>query len=86
MFNILSASLKYPEKDIQFDSIYHEHVRTYSLKPIIKLFSHYNLKVIKVEKASRYGGNIRVHVSKNYKENVNKNVQNTLNSEIKFGL
>ena len=25
-------------------------------------------------------------MSKNYKENVNKNVQNTLNSEIKFGL
>ena len=55
-------------KDLQFDSIYHEHVRTYSLKPIIKLFSFYDLKVIKVERASRYGGNIRVHVAKNFNE------------------
>ena len=73
-------------KDLQFDSIYHEHVRTYSLKPIIKLFSFYDLKVIKVERASRYGGNIRVHVAKNFNEKIHQSVQNTLDLEENFGL
>jgi SAM-dependent methyltransferase len=73
-------------KDLQFDSIYHEHIRTYSLKPIIKLFSYYNLKVVKAERGSRYGGNIRVHISNNLDERVDKSIKNILNLENKFGL
>lgn len=44
----------------QFDSIYHEHVRTYTLKSLIKLFEQYGLVVFDVERVPRYGGNIRV--------------------------
>ena len=73
-------------KDLQFDSIYHEHVRTYSLKPILKLFSFYNLKVVKAERGSRYGGNIRVHVTNNLDEKIDKSVDNILKLEKKFGL
>lgn len=45
----------------QFEGIYHEHVRTYSLKALVKLFPYYGLEVFDVQRASRYGGNIRAY-------------------------
>ena len=70
----------------QFDTIYHEHLRTYSLKSIIKLFSYYDFTVTDVERGSRYGGNIRVHVTKGKNKTVSENVINLLELEEKSGL
>ena len=70
----------------QFDTIYHEHLRTYSLKSLIKLFSYYNFTITDVERGSRYGGNIRVHVTKGKNRHVSKNVTALLNLEENFGL
>ena len=49
-------------------------LRTYSLKSIIKLFSYYDFTVTDVERGSRYGGNIRVHVTKGKNKTVSENV------------
>ncbi len=73
-------------EDGQFDTIYHEHLRTYSLKSIIKLFSYYNFTVTDVERGSRYGGNIRVHVTKGKNKPISDNVRNLLSLEEKSGL
>ena len=62
----------------QFDTIYHEHLRTYSLKSLIKLFSYYNFTVTDVERGTRYGGNIRVHVTKGKNRNVSESVESLL--------
>ena len=70
----------------QFDTIYHEHLRTYSLKSIIKLFSYYNFTITDVERGSRYGGNIRVHVTKGKNRPVSENVTTLLNLEENSGL
>jgi len=70
----------------QYDTIYHEHIRNYSLKSLIYLFEMYNLKVIDCEVLERYNGSIRVVVSKNTKIKSSLNVVNTLNKEKKFGL
>ena len=70
----------------QFDTIYHEHLRTYSLKSLIKLFSYYNFTITDIERGSRYGGNIRVHVTKGKNRHVSKNVTALLNLEENFGL
>jgi hypothetical protein len=48
----------------QFDSIYHEHVRTYTLKSLVTLFAQYGMEVFDVERVPRYGGNIRVYVGR----------------------
>ena len=48
----------------QFDGIYHEHIRTYSLKSIVTLCAYYNMEVFDVQRASRYGGNIRCYVAR----------------------
>jgi len=70
----------------QFDTIYHEHLRTYSLKSLIKLFSYYNFTVTDVERGSRYGGNIRVHVTKGKDRPVSDNVKTLLALEESSGL
>jgi SAM-dependent methyltransferase len=49
---------------VQFDTIYHEHLRTYSLMSLVKLFSYYDFSVVDALKVSRYGGNIRVIIAK----------------------
>jgi len=70
----------------QFDTIYHEHLRTYSLKSLVKLFSYYNFTITDVERGSRYGGNIRVHVTKGKNRPVSENVTTLLNLEENSGL
>ena len=70
----------------QFDTIYHEHLRTYSLKSLIKLFSYYNFTVTDVERGTRYGGNIRVHVTKGKNRNISKRVESLLKIEEESGL
>ena len=48
----------------QFDGIYHEHIRTYSLKSLVNLFSMYGLEVFDVRRAYRVGGNMRAYIAK----------------------
>lgn len=48
-------------KKNQFDTFYHEHLRTYSLTSLIKLLKYYNFNIINAFRSDRYGGNIQVH-------------------------
>jgi SAM-dependent methyltransferase len=70
----------------QYDTIYHEHIRTYSLRSLVKLFSYYGMQVIRAERVSRYGGNIRAHVSKNPSRAVDASVGELLAVEESLGL
>jgi C-methyltransferase-like protein/putative zinc binding protein/methyltransferase family protein len=70
----------------QFDTIYHEHLRTYSLTSLIALFKHYDFTVIDVERGDRYGGNIRVHVQKGKGRKQSPRVAALLAVEKKAGL
>ena len=70
----------------QFDTTYHEHLRTYSLKSLIKLFSYYNFTITDVERGSRYGGNIRVYVTKGKNRPISESVTTLLNLEENLGL
>ena len=65
----------------QFDTVYHEHLRTYSLTSFIKLFEPYDFTVTDVERGSRYGGNIRVHVTKGKGRPVGSSVAQLLQVE-----
>ena len=47
----------------QFDTFYHEHPRTYSLHSFKEISSRLGLNLSNVTYPSRYGGNIRVHIS-----------------------
>jgi C-methyltransferase-like protein/putative zinc binding protein/methyltransferase family protein len=70
----------------QYDTIYHEHIRTYCLKPIIKLFSFYDMEVYHVERVSRYAGNIRVFTARKGRKSVASSVDKLMRAEQEFGL
>lgn len=70
----------------QFEGIYHEHVRTYSLKALTTLMPQYGLEVFDVQRASRYGGNIRAYVARKGTREVQKNVPDLLKTEEEAGL
>lgn len=70
----------------QFDTIYHEHLRTYSLRSLIGLFNQYDFTVTDVERGDRYGGNIRVYATKGKGRAVSPQVKELLKLEKEFGL
>ena len=71
---------------VQYDSIYHEHLRYYSLKSIIRLFEMYNFVVTDVERIGNYGGSIRVFAVKGKNLPMSDNVKNLLRAEEEIGL
>ena len=68
---------------LQFDSIYHEHLKYYSLKNLIQLFNYYDFTVIDAEKITNYGGSIRCYAQKGKNRNQSKRLQDLLNEETK---
>jgi hypothetical protein len=70
----------------QFDTVYHEHLRTYSLTALVALFDQYDFTVTDVERGDRYGGNIRVHVTKGKGRKVSPAVGELLQLEKDSGL
>ena len=72
-------------KKKQFDSFYHEHLRTYSLASLIKLLGIYKFYPINAYTSDRYGGNIQVHFSQ-IKDRRSKNIKHLLTKEKKYGL
>lgn len=55
-------------KKKQFDTFYHEHPRTYSLKSFTCIAKLLNMSIYSYSLPKRYGGNIRVFLKKNYKK------------------
>ncbi len=43
-----------------YDNIFHQHLRNYSLKPLIRLFADYGMDVFDIERSEIHGGSIRV--------------------------
>ena len=70
----------------QFDTVYHEHLRTYSLHSLVRLFKECGFTVMDAREVSRYGGNIRVYVGKGENREVSPNVDSILAMEKAFGL
>ena len=48
----------------KFDTFFNEHPRTYSLESFKKIAQQLDREISKCEFVSRYGGNIRVFISK----------------------
>lgn len=72
-------------KDLTFDNIYHEHVNYWSVTSINNFFNSLGYFVTDVEHIDTHGGSIRIYVKRN-KTNINNNVYEFLNNEIKFGI
>ncbi len=49
---------------MEFDSIYHEHLCYYSLRPLMKLFGLHGMELFDVKKIPIHGGSLRIYVQK----------------------
>ncbi|OHA17042.1 MAG: hypothetical protein A3C79_02040 [Candidatus Taylorbacteria bacterium RIFCSPHIGHO2_02_FULL_45_28] len=72
-------------KKLEFDTIYHEHLRFYALKPLIRLLGDAGLSVVDAERISAAGGSIRVYARKG-KLPSSKRVKDLIAEEEKVGL
>lgn len=70
----------------QYDSIYHEHLRYYTLKSLIRLFAQYDFTVTDIERIDNYGGSIRVFAEKGRGRPVQPGIQEMLDAEERAGL
>lgn len=71
---------------VQYDSIYHEHLKYYSVKSIIRLFDYYDFTVVEVDRIPNYGGSIRVYAKKGKNHPVGASVTDLLKEEQRCGL
>lgn len=68
-------------KTLQYDTIYHEHLRYYSLKSLTYLFNKHGLEVIHAKQIPTHGGSIRVYAARPGIHTVQKSVNQILEEE-----
>jgi hypothetical protein len=73
-------------KGVQYDTIYHEHIRSYSLKSLIYLFESNGFTVVDAMRVQRYAGTLRVFAAKGKGIPVSDSVGKLLSEEESFGL
>ena len=72
--------------EMHWDSIYHEHLRCYSLRPLIYLFNLFNMDIFDAEKITTHGGSIRAYACKRGAYPISGNVSKMLKDEKDNGL
>lgn len=70
---------------LQYDSIYHEHLRYYLIKPLQVLFANYGFTLVDVERIPNYGGSIRAYARKGRSAEVKPSVAEMLRLEERMG-
>ena len=71
-------------KTVQYDTIYHEHLRYYSLDSLNFLFKKHNLEIIDVKEIPTHGGSIRVYAARKGFYKISPNVKKQFNKERKY--
>lgn len=69
---------------LEFDTIYHEHLRYYGLKQITFLLKLFDMEVFHAERISAQGGSIRVYSCHKGKFPISESVQKILDEEEKL--
>src|SRR5207237_1014410 len=74
-------------REVQFDTIYHEHFTYLSLLAVRTIAERQGLKIVDVEKQPTHGGSLRVFMARAESGHaVSPNVQALLDEEIAAGL
>ena len=74
-------------REVQFDTIYHEHFTYLSLLAVKRIFEERGLTIFDVEKQPTHGGSLRIFAARaEAKAPVSANVDAVLDEEIGFGL
>lgn len=71
---------------VQYDTIYHEHLRYYSLQSLKNLFDRHGLEIFRVKRIPTHGGSIRVYSARKGQYPIHSSVNELLSEEEKKGL
>lgn len=71
---------------LQYDTVYHEHLRYYSLHSLKFLLEKHGLEIFHVERIPTHGGSIRVFAARKGRCRVDPSVSNQLKEEQRAGL
>lgn len=71
-------------KTLQYDTIYHEHMRYYSLMSLNYLFKRHGLEIIDVKEIPTHGGSIRVFASRKGIYKITSRVKRQFKKEKKY--
>lgn len=66
----------------QYDTIYHEHLRYYSLQSLSFLLTKHRLEIFKAERIPTHGGSIRVYAAKKGRYKIDKSVNVVIRNEL----
>ncbi len=69
---------------VQYDTIYHEHLRYYSLESLNFLLKKHNLEIIDTKEIPTHGGSIRVYAARKGIYKISKNVKNQFKKEKRY--
>jgi hypothetical protein len=73
-------------RDLEYDTIYHEHLSYISLKPLPPFFAQFDMEVFDVQQRDIHGGSFRVFVSRKGQRKVSPVVEEILKKEDAEGL
>ena len=73
-------------KNLEFDTIYHEHLSYFSILPLLKLVEQFGLEIFDIRKQSVHGGTLRIFVSKKDNCQINNSVKFFIHEENELGL
>ncbi len=73
-------------KTLQYDTVYHEHLRYYHVGALKRLFEKHQLEIFHVKKIPTHGGSIRVYAGRKNMYKKTKDLINILKYESKIGI
>jgi len=73
-------------KNLEFDTVYHEHLSYFSILPLLHLMNNFGLDIFDIRKQSVHGGTLRIFVSKSNNFEINGSVKKFIQLENEFGL
>lgn len=73
-------------EQLQYDTIYHEHLRYYGVGSLLELFRRHDLEVIRVKRIPTHGGSIRVFAARKGAHPIDQSVEEFLQLEASSGL
>lgn len=73
-------------KNLEYDTIYHEHLSYLSLKPLIPFFKRFGLAPFAVEVSKIHGGSFRVYVGRINQWKIDPSIKKIIDKENKSGI
>jgi hypothetical protein len=73
-------------RNVEFDTIYHEHYSYLSLLALEPLFDRHGLRIVDVERLSTHGGSLRLYVAHDDRTEVTESVRQLKQEEVLAGL